>query len=91
MAKYKRRVVYMSDDEWGALDKEAYERRTTISALIRGRLRGGVGGSEPGGGEPSGGPPQAPPSEAPAPRAARGMPYVQPFTPVPKPSQTGRR
>jgi hypothetical protein len=35
MGTYKRRVIYMSDTEWSALDSEAHDRRTTISAVIR--------------------------------------------------------
>jgi hypothetical protein len=74
MATYKRRVVYLSDDEWAALETEAHERRTTISALIRGRLQGG--GPEPVAaerGETSGGPPKGARAASSGMRQARGF------------------
>jgi Arc/MetJ-type ribon-helix-helix transcriptional regulator len=40
MSTYKRRIVYLSDIEWTALQAQAHERRTTISAVIRQAVRG---------------------------------------------------
>lgn len=39
MSTYKRRIIYVSDIEWSALQERAHERRTTISALVRQAVR----------------------------------------------------
>lgn len=38
MSTYKRRVVYLSDDEWEGLKEIARLRQSTISATIRDML-----------------------------------------------------
>lgn len=35
MATFKRRVIYLTDDEWTELQELAHERRVTISSLVR--------------------------------------------------------
>lgn len=39
MALHNRRVIYIDDDTWAALDEEASERKTTISAVVRHALQ----------------------------------------------------
>ena len=82
MATMKRRIVYLSDDQWARLLAEAASRERTVSALIRDCLedgRSGPAGAERG--EPSGGQPKG------AGAGSSGMPRGTPFTPAPKPSQ----
>jgi hypothetical protein len=39
MSTYKRRIVYLSDEEWSTLLAESKARKQTISSLIRDWLR----------------------------------------------------
>ena len=39
MSTYKRRIVYLSDEEWATLHQESKAREQTISSLIRDWLR----------------------------------------------------
>lgn len=47
MATYKRRIVYLSDEEWEAAQREAVGRDCTASELIRDCLRRGYLRDEP--------------------------------------------
>lgn len=38
MATYTRRIVYLSDPQWAALQRQAQAEHTSISALIRALL-----------------------------------------------------
>lgn len=42
MSTYKRRIVYLSDEEWEQLGRVAKDRKITISATVRDLLPGSV-------------------------------------------------
>ena len=62
----QRRVVYIPEPQWDALRTQAFERRTTISAVIRQMIAGSMTGRRE--------PPVQPPATRPTAVAPAGRP-----------------